>query len=166
MYRILFKPVASPPQKRNRKKDKGKEEKKSYRSFDGKIIRKINIITLDPFGYSISDTSAKPQNFVYKAGNSAHIKTREITIQNLLLFGNNDKFNSLLVNESERLIRSQTYIHDVSITAKMDRSSSDSVDIYIRVSDIWSITPDGSISTSSAKGVLTDQNFLGTGHGR
>ena len=164
MYRILFKPVASSPLKRNRKKDRGKEEKRSYGSFDGKIIRKINIITLDPFGYSISDTSAKPQNFVYKAGNSAHIKTREITIQNLLLFGKNDKFNSLLVNESERLIRSQSYIHDVSITAEMDRSSSDSVDIYIRVSDIWSITPDGSISTSSAKGVLTDQNFLGTGH--
>jgi hypothetical protein len=48
----------------------------------------------------------------------------------------------------------------VKATAKR----SDSVDIYIRELDIWSIIPKGSASTSKSTINLADQNFLGLGH--
>ncbi len=163
MYRLIFKPLPTNKRRRNNS-DNAKNRPKPYRAFEGKIIRSINIVTLDPFGFSVSDTTDTPQFIVYKIGNKAHIKTRRITIRNLLLVSKNDLFDSLLVRESERLIRKQSYIHEVSINAKLASSKSDSVDIYIRVSDIWSIIPDGSISTSSATLNLTDKNFLGTGH--
>ncbi|MDQ1296559.1 MAG: hypothetical protein QG611_537 [Bacteroidota bacterium] len=165
VYRLIFKPVT--PDKKNkevRKKAYKKLIQKPYSAFEGKIIRKIDIVTLDPFGYSATDTTFAIQNFLLNAGNGMHIKTRRITIQNLLLIHKNDSFNSLLVKESERLIRSQKYVHEVYFYVVAAGAKSDSVDIFIRELDKWSIIPKGSISTSVISVEITDKNFLGSGH--
>ena len=115
IYRLVFKPVAPISKKRALKTNIYKKLiQKPYSSFKGKIIRNIDIITLDPFGYSTTDTSVTARNFINRAGNGIHIKTHSATIRNLLLFHKNEPFNSLLVKESERLIRNQKYVHDVS----------------------------------------------------
>ncbi len=117
MYRLIFKPVT--PDFKNkplRKKAYKKLIQKPYSTFEGKIIRNIDVVTLDPFGYSASDTVVRKQNFLSKAGNGMHIKTQGITIRNLLLIHKNQPFNSLLVKESERLIRNQKYVHEVSFS--------------------------------------------------
>ena len=93
-----------------------------------------------------------------------HIKTHIITIRNLLLIHKNEPFNSLLVKESERLIRNQKYVHEVSFHVVAAGRKSDSVDIFIRELDKWSIIPAGSFSTSKIRIDLTDKNFLGSGH--
>ncbi len=93
-----------------------------------------------------------------------HIKTQGITIRNLLLIHRNQPFNSLLVKESERLIRNQKFVHEVSFSVVAAGAESDSVDIIIRELDNWSIIPEGSISASKINVGLTDKNFLGTGH--
>jgi hypothetical protein len=93
-----------------------------------------------------------------------HIKTQGITIRNFLLFHKNQTFNSLIVKESERLIRSQKFVHDVSFTVVAAGEGSDSVDIFIRELDNWSIIPEGFLMTSKINVGLTDKNFLGTGH--
>jgi hypothetical protein len=137
---------------------------KSFSSFEGKTIRHIIIKSLDPFGYSIEDTIALPRNFLHKTGNSLHIKSNHSTIRNLLLIKQNQVFDSLLVKESERLVRSQRYVQDVLFTIKATSQNSDSVDIYIRVKDNWSIIPEIGGSTSQLDIELTDKNFLGMGH--
>ena len=73
MYIVLiFKPVAPVSQKKKvKKKGYKKLIQKPYSAFEGKTIRHIIIETLDPFGYSIADTSVKSQNFFLKAGNTA-----------------------------------------------------------------------------------------------
>lgn len=141
-----------------------KPAQKPYSAFEGKIIRRINIKTLDPFGYSIDDTTVKMQNFFARTGNSLHVKSQEITIRNLLLVHQNQVFDSLLVKESERLVRSRGYIHDVSFFVKASSKTSDSVDIFIRELDKWTIVPQFDISTSHVMLNLTDKNFLGLGH--
>ena len=163
LYQFFFKPVSteSAPEK---KKKNNKKAPKPYSYFEGKTIRHIVIIALDPFGYSLTDTGFTNQNFLYKAGNSLHVKTLPITIKNLLLIKKNEPFDSLLVKESERLVRSQKYIHDVSFYPALAGNHSDSVDIYIRVLDEWSIIPDGGISQTHLQISLTENNFLGTGH--
>jgi hypothetical protein len=142
----------------------GKREEEPYRLYEGKIIRSINIITLDPFGFSVSDTSARPRSFLEKSGNSLHVKTHHQIIRNRMLIHKNDEFDSLLVKESERLIRSQSYIHDVTVTVVPTSADSDSVDLFIRVSDLWSIVPDGALSNESLTIKLTDKNLGGLGH--
>ncbi len=88
MYRMVFKPVAtSPPKKKVKKKGYKKLIQKPYSAFEGKTIRNINIETLDPFGYSITDTNAAPKSFFLKAGNNLHVKSQQIAIRNLCLSG-------------------------------------------------------------------------------
>ena len=165
IYQLIFKPVA--PDSKNKafhKKVYKKLIQKPYSIFEGKVIRNIDVITLDPFGYSASDTTVGKQNFLSKAGNGMHIKTQGITIRNLLLIHKNQPFNSLLVKESERLIRNQKYVHEVSFSVVAAGVKSDSVDIFIRELDNWTIIPEGSISASRIRVDLTDKNFLGYGH--
>lgn len=158
-YKLIFEPV---------KIKKAVLSKKAKRKFgknaEGKIIRNINIQTLDPFGFSISDTTKKAKNWAEKSGNQLHINTRKLAIKNLLLFRRNKPLDTLLVSESERLIRLQKYVRDVKITVKPTSQNTDSVDVYIRVLDTWSSIPKGSISSSKTTLGLQERNFLGTGH--
>ena len=107
MYRLFFKPGDPDlPLKAYKKR----VIRKPYSSYQGKIIRHIEIETLDPFGNSIGDTIASSLNFISKTGNKLHVKTFPRTIRNLLLVHRNQPFDSLRFKESERLVRSMSYI--------------------------------------------------------
>jgi len=161
MFRLFFKPVA--PNLPLKTKNKRRIQK-PYSTFEGKIIRNINVETLDPFGNSIGDTITTSLNFISRAGNSFHIKTRTGTIRNLLLIHKNQPFDALLVKESERLVRSMNYITDVLFYVEVAPESPDSVDIFIRELDKWTLIPGGSVSASRIAFNLRDDNFLGLGH--
>lgn len=159
VHRLIFKPV-------NRKrtyKQKEKASSVSYTKYEGKIIRKINVVTLDPFGYSVYDSTITPQQFITRTGNNLHYKTRKLAIKNLLLFHKNQPLDSITVKESERLLRSQRYIREVRFTPE-NVADTDSIDINIRVLDAWSTIPDFAFSGSRFDVQLTERNFLGTGH--
>jgi hypothetical protein len=157
VHKLVFRPV-------NLKTVKKGILPKKYPAFEGKIIRKINIVTLDPFGYSEIDSTKKPKNWAEREGNRIHIKTNRLAILNLLLIKKNKPLDSLLVKESERLIRTQRYVNRVSITAELIKSNLDSVDVTVRVLDSWSMIPKGSISSSRVTFDLNERNFLGSGH--
>lgn len=161
IHRIINKSVVFSIPKAKYKK---KQLQKPYSDFDNKIIRFIKIETLNPFGNSIGDTIVAAQNILTKTGNKLHIKTRERIIRNLLLIKENQLFDSLLVNESERLIRSQSYVQDVSFFVKSTAKNSDSIDVVIRVLDKWSVS--GKYSNTNERLLLNivDKNFLGYGH--
>ena len=161
VHSLVFKPVASPSSKKKRPKP----PQPAYRTFEGKIIRNINIVTLDPFGYSVKDTAVIPQNIFYKTGNKLHIKTQRSTINNIVLIRQNALFDSLLIKESERLIRAQNYIAEVTFFVVPVGKSTDSVDLFIRELDKWSIIPDGALSTARTSIGFTENNFIGFGHG-
>ncbi len=141
-----------------------KRKSKVYTKYEGKIIRNINIQTLDPFGYSVSDTTKKAENWSERFGNQIHIKTRQLAVKNLLLFRRNIPLDPLSLSESERLIRQQRFVREVLITTEPIPQNADSVDIYIRVLDSWSLIPKGSISSSRTAAGFHERNFLGTGH--
>lgn len=141
-----------------------KPKQKDYKKYEGKIIRNIHIQTLDPFGYSVSDTTKKAGNWSERFGNQIHIKTRQLAVKNFLLFRRNIPLDPLSVKESERLIRQQRFVREVHITTEPIPKNADSVDIYIRVLDSWSLIPKGSISSSKTAVGFQERNFLGTGH--
>jgi hypothetical protein len=162
---LVFKPVVNNSKNAEiRKKGYKKLLQESYSNYEGKIIRNINVVTLDPFGNSATDTTVRKQAFFYAAGNALHIKTQPLAIRNLMLIHRNEHFNSLLVKESERLIRSQKFIHEVYFSFVPVRGSSDSIDISIRVLDKWSIVPIVGISTTDFRVGIRENNFLGSGH--
>jgi hypothetical protein len=162
-YRLLFE-SATPTQHKGTWHGAKARIQKPYSSFEGKIIRHITIQTLDPFGNSIGDSIRVLNGTLSKVGNKAHRKTRKIAIRNLLLIRQNMPFDSLLVIESERLVRTQKYITDVSFFCLAAANQRDSVDIFIRVLDNWSIIPNGSFSNERITAELYDKNFMGLGH--
>lgn len=157
LHKLIFEPV-------NVKRKKKRVVPRIQQKFEGKIIRNITIETLDPFGYSDADSNREPKNWAEKTGNRIHLKTKKLAIRNLLLFRENKPLDSLLINESARLIRSQKYIRSVRIDLKLSEKNSDSVDVFIRAIDSWSLIPKGSISSSRSSFELNEKNFMGIGH--
>ncbi|WP_228852633.1 BamA/TamA family outer membrane protein [Aegicerativicinus sediminis] len=133
-------------------------------NFEGKIIRDIKIRVFDPFGFSLDDTLAKPNNWAERVSNNLHIRTRSFVIRNILLFEENSKFDSVVIYESERLLRTQNYVQSVKIYPKRLVHTSDSVDITVDVLDTWTIIPDASLSSSKVKLGIRERNFIGLGH--
>ena len=163
MYKLLFRSSAL-------KAENLIPEKKSIvkplitNKSNGKIIRNIIIETLDPFGQSVTNETKKPRNGFERFGNSIHLKTKNFTIRNLLLFRKNGICDSLLLKESERLIRSQRYVREVVVTPIFLSSTNDSIDVKVRVLDSWSLIPNGSYSSNQSSLKLTERNLFGFGH--
>lgn len=166
LHKLIFRPVKvkEPTQNRQEVINKAPEMQETFESHEGRIVRKINIVTLDPFGYSINDTLRRPDNWLHKTGNAIHLKTKARTIRNLLLIKENEPLDSLLIEESERLIRTQRYIRRVVIRSVALPGTKDSVDVNIRVLDAWSLVPNGSFSKSRTSFELSERNFFGLGH--
>lgn len=137
---------------------------KKHLKVEGKIIRNINITTLDPFGYSDIDTTKIPRNWTERTGNRLHLKSKKLAIKNFLMFKKNTPYNLLTIKESERILRSQNFVNRVTISEKLTAPKSDSVDVYIRVLDSWTSIPKLSISGSQKQIGLNERNFFGIGH--
>lgn len=150
------------------KKSKNKtdvSQTQDYSSFEGKIIRHINIESHDPFGFTFTDSTETANSWIEKTGNKLHIKSKDFAIKSLLIFKENRPLDSLLIGESKRLIRSQSYIRSVEIKVEHIEESPDSVDVYITTLDFWSVMPEVSLSKSKMKLQLKEKNYLGYGHG-
>ncbi|RIJ43007.1 BamA/TamA family outer membrane protein [Pontibacter oryzae] len=139
---------------------------KEYEKHNYKIVRNIDILTLDAFGYSINDTSRAPKTFLEKAGNSLHVKTGRGLIRNKLLFEKDEPLEPLALVESERLLRQTRHLLDARILINEETTTDDSVDVFVVTKDIFSLGGSGSYSPSSGRGRVTlrELNFLGQGH--
>lgn len=160
LHQLIFRTINS--SQSNTSQQIEKNINRNFKQFQGKIIRKIHIQSLDPFGYSEKDSTILPDK-MERIGNALHNKTKRSVIRRLLLFKKHSPLDSLLVKESERVIRSQNYIRRVLITP-VSTSSSDSIDVHVRVLDSWSMffDADGSTNYLSIRG--RERNFLGLGH--
>ncbi len=130
--------------------------------YEGKIIRHIYYKTQDPFGYSLNDTTRKPEKWLERAGNTLHGKSKKFVLRQNVLFKEGDKYDSVEVSESERLIRTNRSIRRVQI--KGEPVGKDSIDIYVNSIDSWSMFITGSVSSSKAGLRIRERNFLGLGH--
>jgi hypothetical protein len=160
--RLLHKAIFARTRTKNSNPIRGPKNRE-YKKYEGKIIRNIKIETLDPFGYSVTDTTKKPKNWAEETGNKLHLKSKEFAIRNLTLLKKNTPLDSLLVRETERLIRNQRFVRQVFITVEPAETSADSIDVVVRVLDSWSIIPKGSVSPNRTRFELIDRNLFGTG---
>ena len=135
----------------------------TYKRYANKVIRNINIQTLDPFGYDIKDTTIHPKSFVQKAGNAIHNKSTQFAIRNQLLFKKYDKLDPIKVRESERLLRKTLFVKDLKIHVKNVKGT-DSVDVYILEQDLWTIVGGIDVLGEKTSATLEERNFIGLGH--
>ncbi|MCH8060443.1 MAG: hypothetical protein IIA11_08290, partial [Proteobacteria bacterium] len=123
----------------------------------GKIIlEKRNI-------FDLSD--AEEDKWLYRWANRLHIVTRDNVITDQLLFDSGDKFSGRLLEESARILRRNRFLIEAEL--KPVRYENGVVDVKVTTQDVWTLTPDVSISRSGGANRLgfgiEETNFFGRG---
>ncbi|MEL7297800.1 MAG: hypothetical protein AAGJ86_09055 [Pseudomonadota bacterium] len=114
----------------------------------------------------IFDTSQPKENKrLYRAANRIHILTRESVLRGQLLIASGELVDAQAVEETERVLRRNNYIYDVTITPT--KVAEGVVDVLIVTRDNWTLFPQIGFSqqggqTEYALG-LRESNLFGTG---
>ena len=115
---------------------------------------------------NIFDLSKEGENtWLYRWMNRLHIVTRPETIRSQLLFGEGDAFDGRVLEESERILRSNDYLYDASIEPVLNPDGT--VDVDVRTKDVWTLLPEFSFSREGGENEvlfgLEEDNLLGRG---
>lgn len=102
---------------------------------------------------------------LYRMANRLHVRTRPEVIRQQLLFSVGDAYSRQAIDESERILRSNRYIQEVSLRPIPREDGT--VDIDVTTSDVWTLMPKLSFSkaggaTNTAIGIK-EMNVLGSG---
>ena len=127
----------------------------------GAVVGEIRIDNQDIFDLD----DPKENNALFRLANKLHIRTRPGVIRRMLLFKSGEPVSVRLIEETERLLRSNGYLYDVSIRPVAYHDGV--VDIEVTTRDTWSLYP--GLSFGRAGGAnsgsigLEENNLLGTG---
>lgn len=135
-------------------------------SFDsleliGAVIGEIRIDAQNIFDLN----DEKENSYLYGLANALHIRTRPAVIRRQLLFKSGERVSKRVIEETERLLRTNRFLYDVSIHPVAYQNGV--VDIDVRTRDTWTLEPGASASRaggSNKTGVtFKENNALGTG---
>lgn len=117
---------------------------------DGVVIGKILLEKSNIFDLS----DERENNALYRLINKLHIMTKDNTIEQQLLLQPGETYSQRLVDESERILRSNSYLYDASIEPVNARDGV--VDLKVSTRDVWTFKPGVSFSR---KGGENDTGF-------
>ena len=110
-------------------------------------------------------SNPEEDNWLYRLANRWHVVTKDRVIKKQLLFESGDEYSGQRVEESERILRGNTYLYDARIEPVGYENGV--VDLVVRTRDVWTLSPDISVSRSGGenrtKFGLEDTNLLGRG---
>ena len=127
----------------------------------GAVIGEIRIDNRNIFDLE----DPKENGVLYRAANFLHIQTRASVIRRQLLFKPGERVSVRVIEETERLMRSNRIFYDISIAPVAYHDGV--VDIEVKTRDTWTLQPGVSASrqggTNRRGATLRDTNVLGTG---
>lgn len=110
-------------------------------------------------------SNPEENNWLYRLANRWHIVTRDKVIEKQLLFKSSEPYSERQVNESERILRGNRYLFDAKITPV--RYEDGVVDLAVKTRDVWTLSPDISVSRrggeNKTKYGLEETNLFGRG---
>lgn len=110
-------------------------------------------------------TDPEENKWLYRWANKLHIITRDRVIEQQLLFESGEPFSKRLVEETERILRSNSYFYDAWITPLQREDGT--VDLEVRTRDVWTLKPGLALSRSGGENrsliKLEELNLLGLG---
>ena len=128
---------------------------------EGYVIGTVTLDKADVFDLSNPEENRR----LYRAANRLHVITRDKTITKQLLFDPGDAFNQRIIEESERILRRNKYLFDAHITPT--RVADGKVDLEVSTRDVWSLSPELSLSRSGgetrSRFGLEENNLFGRG---
>ncbi|MEO8110932.1 MAG: hypothetical protein ABI594_12900 [Ginsengibacter sp.] len=135
-----------------------------FLQYQGAIIRNVMIVRL-PFGTPIADSGKKVVTSLTKLANTLHHTTRNLVIKNNLFFNKNDTIKPYLLADNVRFLRQLPYIQDASFIIVPVIGSTDSVDVLVKVKDLFSISGAiGSVGLQQSDIEVREDNIGGYGN--
>ncbi|MDH3620710.1 MAG: hypothetical protein OER91_07455 [Gammaproteobacteria bacterium] len=129
--------------------------------LEGLTIGKITLEKDDVFDLS----DPEENRWLFRQANRLHIDSRDSTISKHLLFKPGEPYLKRVVDESERILRNKKYLYDADIRAT--RREDGKVDLTVQTRDVWSLSPELSLSRSGgetrSRYGLEETNLLGRG---
>jgi hemolysin activation/secretion protein len=128
---------------------------------DGAVIGEIRVVTDDIFNLA----DPRENRYLYRLANRLHITTRPWVVERMLLFKTGEPVSRRVIEETERLIRANAKVYEVSI--RPTRYENGVVDLLVETRDTWTLDPN--VHVSRAGGVntggfsLKEGNLAGTG---
>src|SRR5512134_1715046 len=122
------------------------------------VIRNENI-------FDVADP--RENNWLFRLANKLHVKTRPWLIRKQLLFRTGDPYDRRVLDESERILRSNRYFYDARIRPVAFHRGR--VDVEVLTRDVWTLNPgvsfkrQGGANTTSIN--FSEYNLFGTGVG-
>lgn len=100
-----------------------------------------------------------------RVANRLHIRTRQATLRDQLLFKEGERYRPRLLQESARILRSTRYLRDAQIRPVAYQNGL--VDIEVVTQDVWTLNPGVSFGRKGGANTLgfevEELNFLGLG---
>ena len=126
----------------------------------GARIGRIHVLNRNIF-----DTGDPEEDkLLFRWANALHVRTRADVIRGALLFKTGEPLSVRLIDETERVLRSTRYLHDVSLRPVAQRDGV--VDIEVLTRDTWTLDPGLSLGRSggvNSSGIsLREYNLLGS----
>ncbi len=129
----------------------------------GVRIGEVEVDVEEIFDTSVPGERAAP----YRWANGLHVRTREDAIRSQLLFHESEPYSQQKIDETARLLRHRRYLFDAWIEPTCYNPADETVDVHVRVRDVWSLNPGFHFSrkggANNAGLILEDQDFLGRG---
>jgi len=154
---LIRRPRLAPEDRIDRTRD-------GFLPYEGRIIRRVDFFKVDLYEGSVDDTTRLAESWVGKTLNRLHIDTREGVLRRFVLFDSGEALDADLLADTERLLRSLSYIEDVRLYVRPVAGLPGEVDVVIVTKDRFSIGIDGSASGFHRFRLgIYDNNFLGRG---
>ncbi len=134
-----------------------------YEKYNQKIIRYIKVKQVSPFARNILDTIDFTTNNLEKTLTRLRFETKKSIINNNLTFKNGEFVNIQNIKDSERIIRSLSFITDAMILIEPASKDTSLVDILVITQDSYPYGGELSLSTNEAKVKIYSKNVLGYG---
>jgi outer membrane protein assembly factor BamA len=127
----------------------------------GAVIGEIRLNRLNVFDTAVPEEDT----VVFRTANRLRIVTRESTIGSQLLFQSGDRYDARLLRESERLLRTRTYLREARIVPVAVHDNV--VDVEITTQDTWTLEPQIWFSRKGGTNTggigIEESNLLGFG---
>ncbi|MCX6281138.1 MAG: hypothetical protein NTU51_04190 [Bacteroidetes bacterium] len=135
----------------------------AYKQYEGKIIRSIHVLSLDPFGPTVIDTAREATTGLGKFLNIVHIQSAPFVIKKMILIREGQALDPYVMADQERILKELNYIDDARVVV-VPAENEDSVDVVVVTKDVWSIGAVIPLITTQKVNVrLFDANFAGLG---
>jgi hypothetical protein len=133
----------------------------SYRPYAGKGIRRIIIRNLS-FSENVLDTSRSFISSITRVADNLQSNTKDYIIKQLLFVRKGQVLDPYRLADNERFLRDQNFIKDARILVRPVAGDPDSVDVVVRVRDVfsWGARVDAS-GISDFRVSLYDANLFG-----